>query len=84
MLAFQFDRLVVSRNFSAALYAVYAVGAVELPISVLVQQAVNSTLMPALTRLYLAGDVAGMAALWSRRDTKDEPRAAAGPSYSSC
>jgi O-antigen/teichoic acid export membrane protein len=66
MLAFQFDRLVVSRNFSAALYAVYAVGAVELPISVLVQQAVNSTLMPALTRHYLAGDVPGMAALWRR------------------
>jgi O-antigen/teichoic acid export membrane protein len=66
MLAFQFDRLVVSRDFSAALYAVYSVGAVELPISVLVQQAVNSTLMPALTRHYLAGDVAGMAALWRR------------------
>ena len=66
MLAFQFDRLVVSRNFSAALYAVYAVGAVELPISVLVQQAVNSTLMPALTRHYLAGDVSGMASLWRR------------------
>jgi O-antigen/teichoic acid export membrane protein len=66
MLAFQFDRLVVSRDFSAALYAVYSVGAVELPISVLVQQAVNSTLMPALTRHYLAGDIAGMAALWRR------------------
>jgi O-antigen/teichoic acid export membrane protein len=66
MLAFQFDRLVVSRDFSAALYAVYSVGAVELPISVLVQQSVNSTLMPALTRHYLAGDVAGMAAQWRR------------------
>ena len=44
----------------------YAIGAVELPISVLVQQSVNSTLMPALTRHYLAGDVPGMAALWRR------------------
>jgi O-antigen/teichoic acid export membrane protein len=66
MLAFQFDRLVVSRDFSAALFAIYSVGAVELPISVLVQQAVNSTLMPALTRHFLAGDVPGMAALWRR------------------
>ena len=66
MLAFQFDRLVVSRNFSAALFAIYSVGAVELPISVLVQQSVNSTLMPALTRHHLAGDVAGMVALWRR------------------
>ena len=32
MFAFQFDRLVVSRDFSPALYAVYAVGAVELPL----------------------------------------------------
>jgi O-antigen/teichoic acid export membrane protein len=66
MIAFQFDRLVVSRDFSAALYAVYSVGAVELPISVLVQQSVNSTLMPALTRHFVAGDVPGMAALWRR------------------
>ena len=32
MFAFQFDRLVVSRNFTAALFAIYSVGAVELPI----------------------------------------------------
>jgi O-antigen/teichoic acid export membrane protein len=66
MLAFQFDRLVVSRNFSPALFAVYAVGAVELPLTGVVQQAVSSVLIPALTRHYAAGDVAGMAALWRR------------------
>jgi O-antigen/teichoic acid export membrane protein len=66
MFAFQFDRLVVSRDFSAATYAVYAVGAVELPFTVVVQQAVNAVLVPAMVRHHAAGDIAGMAALWRR------------------
>jgi O-antigen/teichoic acid export membrane protein len=66
MFAFQFDRLVVSRDFTPALYAVYAVGAVELPLSVIVQQAVNAVLVPAMTRHYAAGDLPGLAALWKR------------------
>ena len=66
MFAFQFDRLVVSRNFTSTLYAVYAVGAVELPLSVIVQQAVNAVLAPAMTRHYAAGDLPGLAALWKR------------------
>lgn len=65
-LAFQFDRLVVSHEFSAALFAVYVVGAVELPLAAVVQQSVSSVLVPALARAYAAGDVAGMAALWHR------------------
>jgi O-antigen/teichoic acid export membrane protein len=66
MFAFQFDRLVVSRDFSAAMYAVYALGAVELPITVVVQQAVNSVLVPAMVRHHAAGDIVGMTALWRR------------------
>jgi O-antigen/teichoic acid export membrane protein len=65
-LAFQFDRLVVSREFSPALYAVYVVGAVELPIAVIVQQSVNAVLVPALARHWAEGDRGGMAALWRR------------------
>lgn len=65
-LAFQFDRLVVSHEFSAALFAVYVVGAVELPLAAVVQQSVSSVLVPALARRYAEGDVAGMAALWHR------------------
>ena len=66
MFAFQFDRLVVSRDFTSALYAVYAIGAVELPLSVIVQQAVNAVLVPAMTRHYAAGDMPGLTALWKR------------------
>ena len=66
MFAFQFDRLVVSREFTPALYAVYVVGAVELPLTIIVQQSVNSVLVPALARLYAAGDLAGLTAQWHR------------------
>jgi O-antigen/teichoic acid export membrane protein len=65
-LAWQFDRLVVSREFSAAVFAVYAVGAVELPITAIVQQSINAVLVPALTERNAAGDVGGMVALWRR------------------
>jgi O-antigen/teichoic acid export membrane protein len=65
-LAWQFDRLVVSRDFSAAVFAVYAIGAVELPITSIIQQSVNAVMVPALSERYAAGDVQGMAALWRR------------------
>jgi O-antigen/teichoic acid export membrane protein len=65
-LAFQFDRLVVSHEFSPALFAVYVVGAVELPLAAVVQQSVSSVLVPALARRHAAGDLAGLARLWSR------------------
>jgi O-antigen/teichoic acid export membrane protein len=65
-LAFQFDRLVVSHQFSPALFAVYVVGAVELPLAAVVQQSVSSVLVPALARHHAAGDLAGLARLWSR------------------
>ena len=65
-LAWQFDRLVVSRDFSAAVFAVYAVGAVELPITAIIQQSINAVLVPALSERNAAGDVGGMVALWRR------------------
>jgi O-antigen/teichoic acid export membrane protein len=64
--AWQFDRLVVSHRFSPALFAVYAIGAVELPITSIVQQSVNAVLVPALSERYAANDLHGMAALWRR------------------
>jgi O-antigen/teichoic acid export membrane protein len=65
-LAWQFDRIVVSRDFTTAQFAVYVVGAVELPLTAIIQQSVNAVLVPAMARHYAAGDIAGMAALWHR------------------
>jgi O-antigen/teichoic acid export membrane protein len=63
-LGFQIDRLVVSARYTPAEFAIYAVGAVDIPIAVVVQQAVNSVLVPALSRLHAEGDLAGVARLW--------------------
>jgi O-antigen/teichoic acid export membrane protein len=65
-LAWQFDRIVVSREFTTAQFAVYTIGAVELPLTAIIQQSVNAVLVPALARHYADGDIAGMAALWHR------------------
>ena len=63
-LGFQADRLVVSHHFTPSEYAVYGVGAVEVPIAVVVQQAVNSVLVPTLSRLYADGDLPGLVRQW--------------------
>ncbi|MBV9000413.1 MAG: lipopolysaccharide biosynthesis protein [Solirubrobacterales bacterium] len=64
LLGFQFDRLVVSANFSARVFAVYAVGAVELPLTTIVQQSVNSVLLPELAIRHRDGDLYGVGELW--------------------
>jgi O-antigen/teichoic acid export membrane protein len=64
ILGFQFDRVVVSARFTPADYAIYAVGAVELPVTLIVQQSINSVLLPALAVRYRDGDRQGMGALW--------------------
>ena len=64
LLGYQFDRLVISARYSAEVYAIYAVGAVELPLTVVIQQSINSVLLPELAVRHRDGDVSGMAAIW--------------------
>jgi O-antigen/teichoic acid export membrane protein len=64
MIGFQLDRFVVSANFAPAVFAVYAVGAVEVPIATLIRQSVNSVLVPAMSKHHAEGDLAGLAELW--------------------
>lgn len=63
-IGYQFDRIVISANFSASQFAIYALGAVEIPISLLVQQAVGSVLVPELSRRWSVDDIPGMLSLW--------------------
>jgi O-antigen/teichoic acid export membrane protein len=65
-IAFQFDRIVVGTSFSPHDFAIYALGAVEVPLFLLVGQAVTNVLLPALAQHWQAGDRAGMIALWRR------------------
>jgi O-antigen/teichoic acid export membrane protein len=63
-LGYQFDRVVVTTHFDASHYAIYALGAVEIPVAIVLQQAVNSVLVPEMASRYAAGDRAGMVRLW--------------------
>jgi O-antigen/teichoic acid export membrane protein len=64
ILGYQFDRVVVSARFTPSDYAIYAVGAVELPLTLVVQQSINSVLLPALAVRHRDADLAGLSALW--------------------
>jgi O-antigen/teichoic acid export membrane protein len=63
-IAYQFDRIVVGTSFPPHDFAIYALGAVEIPIVLLVGQAVTNVLIPALAKLWQAHDRIGMIALW--------------------
>lgn len=64
MIGFQFDRLVISHRYAPSVFAVYALGAVEVPVAIVVQQAVNSVLVPALSRLHADGELSGLISQW--------------------
>ncbi len=61
---YQFDQVVVGANFPPEVFAIYALGAIEVPLSLLMQQAVTNVLAPALTTRWKEGDVGGLIALW--------------------
>jgi len=63
-LGYQFDRVVVGANFSPPEFAVYALGAVEVPLGLLIAAAIGNVLLPRLTVLWRDGDRAGMIAVW--------------------
>ena len=63
-LGFQLDRVVVGSSFPPATFAIYALGAVEIPIGLLIGQAVTNVLIPVMTLRWRDGDRAGMVAVW--------------------
>ena len=63
-LGYQFDRIVVSVNFAPHDFAIYALGAVEVPIGILIAAAVSNVLVPRLTILWRDSDRRAMVALW--------------------
>jgi O-antigen/teichoic acid export membrane protein len=65
-LGFQFDRVVVGASFRPQDFAIYALGAVEIPLGLLLGQAVTTVLVPELAERWREGDRHGMLALWQR------------------
>ena len=59
------DRLVVFLFFSASAFGIYHIGAIEVPVGLLLS-AVITVLVPEMSARYRDGDLAGIAALWKR------------------
>ena len=64
LLAYETDRLVVSALYSPADFAVYTVGAVEIPVVTVIGSAVSSVLIPRFSRHFAAGEVAQIVETW--------------------
>ena len=62
----QIDKLIISGYFTSREYAIYANGAMELPLARILNAAVMSVLMPELVVLYNQGEYQKMLALWHR------------------
>lgn len=63
-ISYQIDRLIVSVKFSPAIYAIYAVGAFEVPVVALIGQAVNSVLVPEIAEAYKKKDIDRITKVW--------------------
>jgi O-antigen/teichoic acid export membrane protein len=64
MVGFQIDRVVVGANFSPRVFAIYALGAIEVPIGLLLSMAVGNVLIPELATRWREGDRVGMVRIW--------------------
>jgi O-antigen/teichoic acid export membrane protein len=63
-LGYQFDRIVVSLTYSPRQFAIYALGAVEVPLGLVITFAISNVLVPRLTILWRDGERGAMFALW--------------------
>lgn len=70
MFRLQLDRLLIAGMYSAEQYAVYAVGAVELPLVGVLTSSVSSVLLPETTRLNEQGREAEAVDIWRRAGEK--------------
>ena len=58
------DKLIVSRAFSPSVYAVYANGAMEVPVSGLLVGAISAVVWPSLSRLHQEGKKEELLSVW--------------------
>jgi O-antigen/teichoic acid export membrane protein len=65
-----FDKLVISRAFDPAVYAVYSCGAFELPVIALITSSMNSAMMPNLVTLATQGKRMEALSIWQEGTRK--------------
>ncbi|HEX7456425.1 MAG TPA: oligosaccharide flippase family protein [Candidatus Nanoarchaeia archaeon] len=64
LLAWEFDKLVVSVNFSPELYAVYVLGATEIPFVSMIRGSVTKVILPEMVKVYAEGNLKELVRLW--------------------
>ncbi|MDP2671609.1 MAG: oligosaccharide flippase family protein [bacterium] len=64
LIAWEFDKLVVSINFPPELYAVYVVGATEIPFVSLIRSSVNQVVLPEMAKAYSEGNTKRLVEVW--------------------
>ena len=64
LLAWELDKLIVSINFTPAMYAIYVVGATEIPFIAQIRSAVNDVALPEMSKMYLGRNLSGIVGLW--------------------
>jgi O-antigen/teichoic acid export membrane protein len=70
VLNIEFDKLVISRVFDPAVYAVYSVGALEMPVVGLILASVSTAIMPTLVTLAAKGQLRESLAIWNEGTRK--------------
>ena len=64
VLAWEFDKLIVSFNFTPELYAVYVIGATEIPFVSLIRTSVSKVILPEMAKVYAEGNLKKFVDLW--------------------
>jgi O-antigen/teichoic acid export membrane protein len=64
MVGLRVDQLVVSQTFGPAIFAIYVVGAFEIPIFAILQASVSAVLLPDLAALYQRNDWDAIRRIW--------------------
>jgi len=64
LLAWEFDKLIVSIKFSPELYAVYVLGAAEIPFIRMIRSSVNKVILPEMSKVYAEGNLKELTRLW--------------------
>lgn len=64
LIAWEFDKLIVSVNFPPELYAVYVLGAIEIPFIRMIRSSVNKVILPEMSKVYAEGNLKELVRLW--------------------
>jgi len=70
VIGYQIDQLVVGRFLDPAMFAVYVIGAIEIPVIQQLAGSANSVLVPAMAECHSRGDTRGILDLWGSATRK--------------